>query len=370
MKPFKLFYLSSVLILFSSTLYGSDLDCTDNNRTEQGKGIIIDGICVDPPTLPYPDRPDCGEDSKLVQGNDSNCTSGTQAPDPGPYPPYPPIECPPGKALAQGTLDCAVNIPYADAGGDQNISICDPLTLDGNGSFYQDGSIIKYVWTHEGEILSEDQIFTLPISSRSPGDFNVTLTVTGSNDINDTDTITITINGDDDDYDFSYTIKDPTLPEAQIYLSKNNAKLITESTFKYWQPITGGTTEATTTPGTIDLHFNFSGVVELAHLFTGVYTFNYSPKSQGHAFIKASNNNTNWELLAEGTPPAYGGYTYAGYNDFISNTLIGNTDLYIRAELYAYGSSAPSGYTVTAQYLRHRISDNQTTFKLNVCYEQ
>ena len=58
---------------------------------------------------------------------------------------------------------------------------------------------------------------------------------------------------------------------------------------------------------------------------------------------------------------------------FLSDTVLGEKDLYIRAELYSYGSAASSGgaMTNTAQFLRHRYNgqyDTQT-FKLNVCYE-
>ena len=110
MKSFKLFLLASLVILFSSALQGSDIDCEDNNRTEQGAGIIIDGICVDPPELPYLDRPDCGDDMKLLQGNDNNCTNGSEVPAPGPYPPVPSTPCPAGKYTDQGTGECTLDI--------------------------------------------------------------------------------------------------------------------------------------------------------------------------------------------------------------------------------------------------------------------
>ncbi len=76
MKSFKLFLLASMVILFSSTLYGSDTDCDDGNRTEQGTGVNIGGVCVDPPELPYDDRPDCGDD-RLLQGNNTGKRSDT-----------------------------------------------------------------------------------------------------------------------------------------------------------------------------------------------------------------------------------------------------------------------------------------------------
>ncbi len=109
MNQFKILLWASVVILFSSTVFGSDSDCVDNNRTQQGTEVIVDGTCADPVPLPYPDRPDCGDDKKLVQGNDNNCTNGIEALDPGPYPPR--IECPPGKAVDQGTGECSIDVP-------------------------------------------------------------------------------------------------------------------------------------------------------------------------------------------------------------------------------------------------------------------
>ncbi len=108
MKLFKLFLLASAVILFSSTLYGSDTDCEDNNRTEQGTGAIIEGLCVEPPELPYLDKPTCGDDPRLVQGT-TGCMEGTDAPDPGPYPPL--MDCPAGKIMDQGTEECTIDAP-------------------------------------------------------------------------------------------------------------------------------------------------------------------------------------------------------------------------------------------------------------------
>ena len=101
MKQFKILLLVSIAILFSTTTY-ADV-CEDHNRTEQGTGVIVDGICVDPPELPYPPKYDCIEDSRLVQGI-ADCMDGTQAEDPGQYPPL--KLCSPGQRLTQGTGGC------------------------------------------------------------------------------------------------------------------------------------------------------------------------------------------------------------------------------------------------------------------------
>lgn len=122
MKLFKLFLLASTVILFSSTLYGSDTNCVDNNRTEQGTGNIITGDCVIPPDLPYPDKPVCGGDPRLVQGTTS-CTEGTQAADPDPYPPVPSTPCPAGRYTNQGTGECTLNAPSTTEPLHKNMTI-------------------------------------------------------------------------------------------------------------------------------------------------------------------------------------------------------------------------------------------------------
>jgi len=112
MKLSKTLLPIGLFTLFMTANYASDTDCVDGNQTEQGNTTIIDdSICVTPPTLPYPDRPDCTEAVRYVQGNDNNCTDGTEAPDPGPYPPVPSTPCPAGKYTDQGTGTCTLNAP-------------------------------------------------------------------------------------------------------------------------------------------------------------------------------------------------------------------------------------------------------------------
>lgn len=99
-------FLSSIIIFFTVAVYGAD--CIDGNRIEQGAGLPIDGNCVEPPTLPYPDNYDCGSGMRLIQGTANSCISGTQVDDPDPYPPL--VQCPSGQRLKQGTEEC-VNVP-------------------------------------------------------------------------------------------------------------------------------------------------------------------------------------------------------------------------------------------------------------------
>lgn len=262
--------------------------------------------------------------------------------------------------------------PIAAAGPDQTIGICDALVMDGTGSSDEDGNIVSHVWSvNDGQIvLGEGPTPTLTMSGRTPGEHNITLTVTDNDGATASDTVTVTVNGADEDYDFSYIIYEPSDPAAQTYIATSNAELRYETYVEYWKPVIGAATEAETAPGIIDLHFNFPANVEIAYLATGVFTFHWD-YSEGHAFLRASKDGAGWEQLAEALPPAYSEYNYAGYNDFISPSLIGSQDLYIRAELYSYGSSASSGgvLTNTAQFLRHQYDRNTQTFKLNVCYE-
>ncbi len=99
-------FLSSIIIFFTVAVYGED--CIDGNRIEQGTGLSIDGNCVEPLTLPYPDKYDCGSGMRLIQGTVNTCMTGTQVDDPDPYPPL--VQCPSGKRPKQGTEEC-VDIP-------------------------------------------------------------------------------------------------------------------------------------------------------------------------------------------------------------------------------------------------------------------
>jgi len=282
-------------------------------------------------------------------------------------------------ASASDSVTVTVNaapsgIPVADAGADQTIGICDTLILDGNGSHDPDGNIVHYAWSlSDDTIIGEGNTSSLIMRGlKIMGEQNITLTVTDNDGLIGTDIVTVTIMSADEDYDFSYIIKDPYDASAlSNIVSSSNAVLETEPNYNYWKSDIGGTYRVNTTPGLIDLYFNFPTKVETAHLSTGVYTFHWS-YSEGHAYLHGSVDGTVWEQLAEATPPEYSGYNYGGYNDFLPDTMVGTNDLWFRAELYSYGSSASYGgvYTNTAQFLRYDRNRDSTTFKLNVCYEK
>ncbi len=272
------------------------------------------------------------------------------------------------------TVNVAENIPpVADAGPSQTIGICDTLELDGSGSHDDDGDIVQYVWTvGEGEIIGEGETVSLPpVSSRTPGEHNITLTVTDDQGATATDIVTVTVNGADEDYDFSYIVKDPNTLNSLYIDNIVNAETYSESDVVAYKPIVGGTTYSNTEPGVIGLKFTFPENVEVAYLFTRIDSFHWS-YSEGHTYLDGYDEGTNsWIALAEAPPPAYGEWNGATYNDFLSDSMIGTTDITIRARLYSYGSSAPSGgiWTNTAQFMRYSPSNDNTTFKLNVCYE-
>ena len=199
MKSFKLFLLASLVILFSSALYGSDTNCVDNNRTEQGAGVIIDGVCVDPPTLPYDPKSPCNEDERLDQAT-TTCIPGTVVDDPGPYPPL--LECPPGERPNQSTNECVDlpnNPPVADAGTDQDVDTLSTVTLDGSGSsdanpedslIYNWGITTKPIGS--GAALSSTTAVKPTFTADKDGDYVIQLIVNDGTVDSAPDTVTVT----------------------------------------------------------------------------------------------------------------------------------------------------------------------------------
>jgi hypothetical protein len=91
-------------------------------------------------------------------------------------------------------------LPIANAGDDQVLTVGDVLTLNGSESYDPDGTIVSYVWdlgglgTRNGETVTE----TIPSDAVS-GDYMITLTVTDNNGNTGSDTVTIRIEGSDDE---------------------------------------------------------------------------------------------------------------------------------------------------------------------------
>jgi len=170
--------------------------------------------------------------------------------------------------------------------------------------------------------------------------------------------------------DFSYSYGDPYLASSQQYIvSKSNAVLYTEGTVHTWKPNVGGTTFATTTPGRLTYHFSFPSPTADISLWMNMPTF-YWDYSQGHNFLFGSTDGSSWVQLADVLPPAYGAARDLG-TVTIPASLLGATDLWLRADLYSYGSSAPSGgvWTNTSQLSRwSTATPTSKAFRLDVTY--
>ncbi len=260
--------------------------------------------------------------------------------------------------------------PVADAGDDLAEGICAAIVMDGTGSSDPDGNIDTYVWTTSGgDVIGNGATATLAMAGRTPGEHTITLTVTDDQGATDTDIVLVTVNGTDGDYDFSYIVKNPN-GIAPHFESITNAHIYTETDVVAYKSLSGGTTFENTSPGIISLQFVFPGNIELAWLYTRIDSYHWS-YGRGHTFLHGSANGMDWEQLAEATPPVLGGWTGANHNGFVPDSMIGGTDIWVKAELYTYDpDGAPSGFlTNTAQFMRHSPSNNNTTFKLNVCHE-
>ena len=163
-----------------------------------------------------------------------------------------------------------------------------------------------------------------------------------------------------DAYDFDYSYGNPTLAASQSYIdSTDNAVLFSEGIYRYWKPIAGAATEALTSPGVITYHFNFAEVIDEAHLSLRLDTFHWS-YSEGHNFLFASTDGSNWQQLSEVLPPAFGAWTGGGWNGLLPDAVVGMNDIWLQARLYSYGPSAASGgvWTNTAQLSRYDVNAN------------
>lgn len=268
--------------------------------------------------------------------------------------------------------------PVADAGEDQTIGICDTLVMDGSKSSDTDGSIVDYVWTDTDThaLIGTGLNPTIAIDGRTPGEHNITLTITDNNGAVASDIVTITVNGADSDYDYSYIIHNPNeQPESEyLTVSSNNAHVYTEGNpetpdWSYWATTTTSSTSideplGDADPGFVNFDFTFPGNIELAYLSTSVTTFRFS-YSVGTAYLFASNGSDEIKLAEAARPAENYDYIIGRYNGFLDASLTGSKTLSVSAELHADGDS----YQLTAQFLRWRPEPDYASFKLNVCYD-
>ncbi len=166
---------------------------------------------------------------------------------------------------------------------------------------------------------------------------------------------------------FSYSYGDPSTPLNDGYIvSTSNAQISFENPIRFWKPTVGATTEAATTPAEIIFHFPLDAPSADIVLWMNMPTFHWN-YSRGHNLLYGSTDGTNWEQLADVQTPAF-----ASGNDLgtvtIPESLLGAEDLWLKVELFSFGSSALGGgaLTNTAQLSRYDINAQNTSFSLNI----
>ena len=167
--------------------------------------------------------------------------------------------------------------------------------------------------------------------------------------------------------EFIYTIKNPRDINAQKYIiSKSNIEIQDEPPVTYWLPSSGGETMSSTTPGVIIYHFPLTRPIATATLLANLATFHWS-YSEGHDFLFVSTDGNNWIKAAELEAPEFG---EARGNSTVTlpPVFTGQKNIYVKIELYSYGSKASQGppWTNTAQHLRYDHNHDSTTFELDV----
>ncbi len=169
--------------------------------------------------------------------------------------------------------------------------------------------------------------------------------------------------------DYSYSYGDPQTPlsDGKI-VSSSNAVVYTEGTIKCIKPGVGGPTLASTTPAQIIYHFAFSQPTSEIALWMNMPVFHWS-YSEGHNYLYGSTDGTSWVPLADLLPPAYGAARDLG-TVAIPASLLGAQDLWLKALLYSYGTSASQGgvWTNTAQLSRWTLGSSSKSFRLDVTY--
>ena len=172
--------------------------------------------------------------------------------------------------------------------------------------------------------------------------------------------------------DFSYTYKNPTSEHADDYIvQKINVELHSESSVTLWKPARGAKTLAQTSPGVIVYHFPFNHPIQKAELFISTWTYHWN-YSQGRSLIFASTDGNSWIKLAGAESPEYGQANSGFFQGSLPGSFNGAKDIWLKVELYSYGNSAASGgvWTNTAQHSRYDANTDNTTFRLEVNYQE
>jgi hypothetical protein len=174
---------------------------------------------------------------------------------------------------------------------------------------------------------------------------------------------------------FNYSYGNPYTADAQTYIhSTSNIQLYSEGTVRAWIPITGGSSEAATTPGEIVYKFDFgSDIVESANLRTNNPTFHWA-YSEGHNYVYGSKDGLTWVEILDVTTPAFASANSGFFNDLLPASLLGGTELWFKAELFSFGSNVAccgAAGRNTAQHSRWDTGQgaNAETFALNVNFQ-
>jgi len=171
-------------------------------------------------------------------------------------------------------------------------------------------------------------------------------------------------------FDWEYMYGNPYDAASQTYItSTSNAVLYTEGTVRLWKPIVGASTEAATTPGIINYHFDFGQATTDLLLWMNMPTFHWS-YSRGHNFLYGSTDGATWTQLAEVTTPAFGTAHDLG-TVTLPGSFLGTSELYLRVELFSFGPSASVGsvLTNTAQLSRYDVNARNTAFRLQANFQ-
>ncbi len=174
-------------------------------------------------------------------------------------------------------------------------------------------------------------------------------------------------------WDWEYRYQSPMSDWAQTHVVSVVNAHVTRDVADYWIPDTGGTeffgrnNPGDTPAGIITYHFPFANPTLAARIRTDTATFHFETSS-GHNYLLASKDGQNWEVINEVTPPDnVGDPPRNGYYDgLLPASVLGGSELWIRVELYAFGTGAVGGFTQTAQHARFWDSGARDTFILEV----
>ncbi len=97
---------------------------------------------------------------------------------------------PSNKQLVGSTQTAPVAVAKANPTA---VTIGDTITLDGSGSYDEDGEIVSYVWKTKDIVLGEEMTFEAATADAAAGIYTVTLTVTDNDGLTGTANVDVTV---------------------------------------------------------------------------------------------------------------------------------------------------------------------------------